>query len=142
MKIVRRLSGVLQAGLARRHGADVDWEAIAADFESEAIATDIELIPARELSGPRSYRGRDGIVEFMRTWTEDFDDWSIEDERLIDAPGDRVVALASQTAIGKGSSVPVELRYGMVFELEDGQVIRIRNYLDPNEALEAAGVSE
>ena len=31
---------------------------------------------------------------------------------------------------------------GFVYELEAGQVIRIRNYLDLAEALEAAGLSE
>jgi hypothetical protein len=38
--------------------------------------------------------------------------------------------------------VPVELRYGMVFELEDAQVTRLRLYLTQGEALEAAGLSE
>jgi ketosteroid isomerase-like protein len=30
----------------------------------------------------------------------------------------------------------------VVYDLKDGRVIRIRNYLDPADAIEAAGVSE
>ena len=40
------------------------------------------------------------------------------------------------------SGVPVELNIGMVWELKNGGVVRIRNYLTHTEALEAAGLSE
>jgi len=78
----------------------------------------------------------------MRTWIGSFADWSFRIERLIDAGDDQVVVLAHQTATGKGSGVPVELHLGQVQELEDGRVIRVRNYLEHAEALEAAGLSE
>ena len=78
----------------------------------------------------------------MRTWTEDFEGWSIEIERLIEAGGDRVVALVHQSATGHGSGVPVEQHFGAVYELEAGQVTRIVNYADPAEAVEAAGLRE
>jgi hypothetical protein len=77
----------------------------------------------------------------MRIWTEDSEDWSVELERLIDAGDDRVVGLFHQRGIGKGSGAPVELHQGLVYELERGRVIRMRNYIDPAEALEAAGLS-
>jgi uncharacterized protein len=111
-------------------------------LDPEIFRDDAEVIPAAEVPGVRTYRGRDGLREFLRTWTENFDDWSVGYERLIDAPGDRVVALAYQTATGKGSGVPVDVRYGQVFEFEDGRLIRTRFYLDRAEALEAAGLSE
>jgi hypothetical protein len=39
--------------------------------------------------------------------------------------------------------VPVELHQALVYELEEGgRVIRIRNYFDQADALEAAGLSE
>jgi ketosteroid isomerase-like protein len=84
--------------------------------------------------------GREGFVEFMRTWTEDFEDWSIRLERLIDAGNDRVVALLHQAATGKGSGVPVELHFALLYELEAGRVVRMRNYVDLAQALEAAGL--
>jgi hypothetical protein len=62
-------------------------------FDSEALAPDAEWIPPSEASaGVRSvYRGREEFAEFMRTWTEDFEDYSVWLEEMIDAGGDRVV---------------------------------------------------
>jgi ketosteroid isomerase-like protein len=78
----------------------------------------------------------------MRTWAEEFDHLTFDIERLIDAPDDRVVALVHQRASGQGSGVPVEMDLAAVYDLKHGRVIRIRNYLDPADALEAAGLSE
>ena len=75
-------------------------------------------------------------------WTEDFDSWSLEVEQLIDAGDDRVVGLLRQWATGKGSRVPVELQFAVVYELEAGRIVRSRAYLDPADALEAVGLSE
>ena len=134
VEIVRRLFDAFQAALARNDpGA---W------FDSEALADEAEWILFPGFPGPESYRGRDGFVEFMRTWTEDFEDWSIELERLIDAGDDRVVALFRQRATGKGSGVPVELHFAQVHELMGHRVIRVRNYAEATEALEAAGLQE
>jgi ketosteroid isomerase-like protein len=88
------------------------------------------------------YRGAHRWIKFVRTWTEDFEDWSFRVERLIDAGEDRVVALTHQSGTGKGSGVPVDLHHGSVFELEDGRITRMRIYGDAREALEAAGLSE
>jgi ketosteroid isomerase-like protein len=134
VEIVRRGFEALKAGLDRGDPG--------AAFDSGVYASEVEWILPPGGAGFRDvYVGRDGFLEFMKTWTEDFD-WSIELERLIDAGDNRVVGLFHQTATGKGSGVPVELHMGLVYELQDGQVVRMRNYLDPKEALEAAGLSE
>ena len=87
------------------------------------------------------YRGREGFAEFMHTWTEDFE-WSIDLERVIDAGNDRDVAVFQQRATGKASGVPVELQMAMLIDLESGRAIRMQNFLHPDEALKAAGLSE
>jgi ketosteroid isomerase-like protein len=134
----------MQAALERYDvHADVDLEAVAAEFDAESLATpDLELIPDPAVPDAGSYRGIAGLVEFMRIWTENFEDWSNEYERFVDAPDNRVVALARQRGTGRGSGIPVELSYGMVFELENRRVARIRLFMDPPQALEAAGVSD
>jgi ketosteroid isomerase-like protein len=78
----------------------------------------------------------------MQNWTEGFDQWSFELEQLVDAGHDRVVAVARQRGIGKESGVPVDLEFGMLYELNAGRVTRVRVILDPASALEAAGLSE
>ena len=55
---------------------------------------------------------------------------------------DRVVALTRQTALGKGSGVPVELYIGQVWDVEGGRLAGVTNYMSQSDALEAAGLSE
>jgi ketosteroid isomerase-like protein len=136
VEVVRRLFEDYEAAMER--GDLGTW------FDSEHLADDAEWIPpVLDSIGMRSvYRGREEWLEFMRTWTEDFEDWSVRLDQVIDAGGDRVVGVFHQRATGKGSGVPVELRMALLYELEGGKVIRMRNFLDPADALEAAGLRE
>jgi len=134
VEIVRRGLETLREALERR-----DFDSV---FDADVLADDVEWIPTGSFPGPNSYRGRDGVTEYMRTWAEDFDHLSFDIERLIDAPDDRIVALVHQRASGQGSGVPVEMDLAAVYDLKDGRVIRIRNYLDPADALQAAGLRE
>ena len=134
VEIVRRGFEEFRAGLASGDPG--------AMFDSGLLAPDFEWIVAPNTPGLQPvYRGREGFVDFMRTWTEDFE-WSIDLERVIDAGNDRVVAVFQQHAIGRASGTPVELHMALLYELENGLVIRARNFLDPSEALEAAGLRE
>lgn len=135
VEVVRLIVNGLQTAVARGDlGAVFDL-----GVDAGVFAADVELMPARELTGAATYRGREGLIEFMRTWTEDFEDWTVDLERAIDAADDRVGAVLRQRGRGKGSGAPVELSHGAVFEFRDGRVTRIRLYLKPADALEAAG---
>jgi ketosteroid isomerase-like protein len=134
VEIVRRVFEEFQAGMERGDPG--------AFFDSESVADDFEWLTDAPLDGRSVWRGREGFVEFMRTWTEEFEDWSIQVERWIDVGDDRVIALTHQSATGKGSGVPVELNLGQVYELEAGRIVRVRNYLGHAQALEAAGLRE
>ena len=135
VEIVRAVNEAFEAGVERGDFGGA--------WDHEAMAADAEMIPAPEVApAAASYRGRDGFVEFMLTWTEDFENWSVRLERLIDASDDRVIVFLHQSGVGKGSGVPVELNYGAIFELEEGRVVRLRVFLSPAQALEAAGLSE
>ena len=56
------------------------------------------------MDGRTVWVGREEFVEFMSTWTEEFEGWSIQVERLIDAGEDGVVALTHQSGTGKGAA--------------------------------------
>jgi ketosteroid isomerase-like protein len=132
VEIVRRVFELFKEGMeCGDYGA---W------FESEHVDENLEWITPGV--GLGTYRGRKAFVEFMVVWTEAFESWSFELERLIDAGHDRVVGLFLQTGTGTASRVPVSLHQGFVYELESGRIVRIRNYFDPAAALEAAGVPE
>ncbi len=134
IEVVRRSWEEFQAGMERGDPGAL--------FNSEGVADDLEWISDAPLDGRTIWRGREEFVEFVRTWTEAFEDWSIRIERLIDAGDDRVVVLTHQSATGKGSGAPVELKLGQVVELQGARQIRVTNYLTHAEALEAAGLRE
>jgi ketosteroid isomerase-like protein len=86
--------------------------------------------------------GRDGWVEFMREWTEDFDDLTIEAEEIVDAGDDRVVVISRNRGTGRASGAPVEARFGAVYTVNVGRIVRADFYVEPRHALHAVGLSE
>src|SRR5512139_2727667 len=135
VEIVRRSIEIFRAAVERGDpGAYFDPAITAVDFEW--VLTGIGL------DGRTVWAGREGMFEFLRIWTEQFDDWSFEIDRLIDAGDDRVVALIHQSGTGKESGVPVEWNNGVVYELRDGRAVRATNYQTLADAREAAGLGE
>ena len=85
VEIVRRSWEEFQAGMERGDPAVI--------FDLGLAAEDFEWILPEPLPDRLVWRGREGFVEFIRTWTAEFDNWSIRLERLIDA-GERPGGLA------------------------------------------------
>ena len=56
--------------------------------------------------------------------------------------GDRIVSIGRVRARGQESGAPIEVPFARVVHYEDGKAVRVRKYLDPKEALEAAGLGE
>jgi hypothetical protein len=56
--------------------------------------------------------------------------------------GNRIVALGRLRIKGKGSGAEAESAAGVVVDLNNGKAVRVLEFLDPAEALEAAGLSE
>jgi ketosteroid isomerase-like protein len=55
---------------------------------------------------------------------------------------DRTVAIGNVRARGIASEAEIESPHATVVEYKNGKGFRIRTYLDPREALQAAGLSE
>jgi ketosteroid isomerase-like protein len=85
--------------------------------------------------------GLEALSQGMKRWLEPFEDVTTRAERIIDA-GDQVVVVAAWRGRGKASGVEAEWRYGGVWTVQDGKVTSMVSYLDPAEALKAAGVEE
>jgi ketosteroid isomerase-like protein len=130
----RRIAEAFEAGVKRGD--------FGAPWETGAVADECEFIPAPQYAEQGSYEGREGFSEFMLSWTEDFENYSVQMERLIDAGEDRVVGFFTQSGTGKGSRAPVEQEYATVYDFENGQLVRLRIYFDRDAALDAAGRSE
>jgi ketosteroid isomerase-like protein len=87
------------------------------------------------------YRGHDGIREMFRDFDDVLDEIHVEYSEVRDL-GDRVVAIGRIRTRGKGSGAVTESPFAAVTDVKNGKGVRVRTYLDPQEALEAAGLSE
>ena len=142
VEVVRRAFELVQEGLRRSDlGAAFDQLVlegiVASNFEWRA-----GMRGGVGVAGMGNVGGREGFVELLTTWTEDFDDYEQETEAIIDADNDRVVAITRNHGTGKGSGASVELRTAQVFTFEAGRIARIDVFLKPEAALKAAGLSE
>jgi ketosteroid isomerase-like protein len=72
---------------------------------------------------------------------EAFGEIQIEMSEIRDL-GDRLVAIGRTRARGKASSAETEMPLAMVAQFKNARTTSIRGYLDPQQALEAAGVQE
>ena len=94
------------------------------------------------LSGKATvYRGHGGVREWFRELDEVLDEIHVEYTDIRDL-GDRVIAIGRIRTRGRGSGVATESPIAMVSDTRNGKSVRVRSYLDPAEALEAAGLSE
>ncbi len=87
-------------------------------------------------------RGREGVVAYINDIDATFVEWNPEDEELIDAGADRIVLVFRMVAVGRGSGVRMDHRMAIVFTLRGGKLLLGEPYLEPSEALNAAGLSE
>ena len=135
VEVVRRLVGGFQGRF--------DQGNLSGGFDLGLVTDDYEwVLEGGSFEGKSVWRGREEWAEFLRLWTEQFDDLSWQIVRLIDVGPNQVVVLMHHTGTGGESGVPVEWDNGLVVELNDGRVTRATNYPSHAEALEAAGVSE
>ena len=90
----------------------------------------------------QEYLGVNGYRQFFSAWLEAWDDFRIELVAVRDGGGDRVVSLFRQFGKSKHTGLAVTMTFGLVSTLRDGRSLRTQAYATPEEALEAAGLSE
>jgi ketosteroid isomerase-like protein len=125
--------------------AAIDWDAEAVrEMLGNTYSPDIELttlaIPLG-LDVSTSYRGLDGLVEYLRTWLEPFSEYVVNTLDYIEA-GDCVLVPSRQFGVGAGSGARVELELTTLSELRDGKIVRVHQYDTVDAALEALGLAE
>ena len=101
---------------------------------------DVEFVMPPEWPEDRVYRGRDAVKGLSAALREVFggQEWRIE--RLIDAGGDCVVALAHAHASLEGGAL--EQRIAAVHYVAGGKILRQLAFFSWEEALSAAGVED
>jgi ketosteroid isomerase-like protein len=87
------------------------------------------------------FRGREGIEKYFGSLNDAWERFHIVRDGFRDLD-DLAVMLGRLEGRGKASGVQVVESLAMVFDFRDGEISRIRGYLDHTEALRAAGLSE
>jgi ketosteroid isomerase-like protein len=142
VEVVRRAFEIVQEGVRRGDpGAAFDRS-----VREGIVASNLEWRAGARggvgVAGAEDAVGREGFVQFMRIWTEDFEELAVQLEEIIDVDNEGVVAITGWHGIGKASHAPVEMRTGMVCTLETRRIVRSLLFIDPNHALKAVGLSE
>ncbi|MGI9020785.1 MAG: nuclear transport factor 2 family protein [Solirubrobacterales bacterium] len=86
-------------------------------------------------------RGREELRRITVEWVREWDNWHEEVEEIRDL-GSQVYVIAIQRGRGKRSGIEVENRYALLYEFKGDKISRMTGYRNPEEALQAAGLSE
>jgi ketosteroid isomerase-like protein len=123
-----------------RENVDLVREIFAIADVNEASAgwhPEIEWVVAREHPEARTIKGRQAVVAYFRDWEATLDDARLEMDRFVDAGVD-VVAIGAVCGTGTGSGADVQVPIAFVCTLADHKVARVEEFLNPNDALDAA----
>ena len=129
VEIVRRFCGAsgltsLESQMARLH-PDIEWVPVQSDPEYSV------------------HSGHDDVRAWLTSWAEAFPDLRWELDRILDAGSDLVVAFVRLAGRSDATGMDLETpSYAVVFTLRGEKITRIHEYVDSQEALEAAGLSE
>jgi ketosteroid isomerase-like protein len=88
-----------------------------------------------------AYLGIDAIAAYMRGLLEAWTHLTVEAEEIVPA-GDSVLAGVRMRGVGSTSGIATEDRYFMLWSFRGRNVIRIENFRERADALEAAGLRE
>jgi ketosteroid isomerase-like protein len=102
---------------------------------------DVEYVNPDNALEPGIRRGRPETEGALRRLFETFVYSRIVVERVAEV-GDRVVAILDVEGRGRDSGTPFQVRFGHLVTFRDGRIVRFEWFLNPAEALEAAGLRE
>ena len=72
-------------------------------------------------------------------WKGEWDDYELIPEELADM-GDRVVATVRLRGRGRASGIEIDARFYDVYTLRDRKIVRMDQFAEQSEALEAVGL--
>ena len=104
---------------------------------------DIEWIPVTGILEGRSYHGHEGVRQWIEDMKRDWEAFEPRPEDFRDLGDDRVLALGSWHARGRGGNVPLDFpQAAWLARYREGRLVRMQSFTERKKALEAAGLSE
>jgi ketosteroid isomerase-like protein len=115
------------------------------DAEGALAALDPEIEWHATVGGVDEGRVARGHHEVAQGFLDYFEVWErieLRAEDFIDVGGEEVVVFFHEVAKGRKSGIVVETDTGTINTVRDGKIVRVRSYMDRDEALRAAGLSD
>jgi ketosteroid isomerase-like protein len=112
-----------------------DWGTVLAAYAQDTEWDDRDLRPEGAV-----HRGMDAMRKEMRAWFGTWANYWQRIEEIFDA-GDDVVVIVREGGEGKGSGAKMDQRIGVVITVREGLIRRTKLYREPEQALEAVGLS-
>jgi ketosteroid isomerase-like protein len=128
--------------MACRRGFDAlrrgEYEAVAAVCHAE-VETSYVTAPGETVGDlDTEYRGREGLIQSMRSWSEAWSDWALEPTEMVDF-GDRLLVRGRFIGRGKLSGVATEEPGAVTFTVHRGWITSQRVYLGTDLPPEISG---
>ena len=104
---------------------------------------DVEWIPIMAILEGTTYHGHEGVRQWFEDVKRDWAEFEGRPEEFRDLGDDRVLALGSWHARGRGGEVLLDIpQAAWLIQLRNGKAIRLQTFTERKKALEAAGLSE
>jgi ketosteroid isomerase-like protein len=112
-----------------RRFLSVDVDAAMPYADSGIVWNPIEELPTQ---------GHEAVRASLAHWKAEWDDYKVMPEEFVDM-GDSVLVTVHLRGRGRGSGVEIDARFYDVYTLRDGKIVRMDQFTERSEALEAVG---
>src|SRR6476620_4678804 len=109
------------------------------DLLAEDVEVNVSLRPLIP-DHPGLIKGKQAAIEFYRDYWGTWADYTLEPDEILAAGNHDVVVVQTERGQGKGSGVPFEMRWALIYTLIEGKIGRITHYGSEQSALQAAGL--
>ena len=114
------------------------------DFEAAFVGfhRDLEWHTVAEVPGPKVFHSRRDVIQAFRNLLDEFPDWRVEPQEFIEGGQDSILVRNLATATGQVSGAPIRQPFTQVWTFRAGRPMRVREFFDHREALEAIGLRQ
>jgi ketosteroid isomerase-like protein len=102
----------------------------------------VEWHPPRESMEPGTYRGHDGVRDYLGRLGEVFEERRLTPIEVIEVDDQRVIGVARIIGRSEKFGTEIDATWAWLITIPDQKATLVVSYLSKQEALEAAGLSE
>ena len=89
-----------------------------------------------------TYKGSQGLTRFWTDMLEAFEQFTPEIVEVVECGPERLITIEVVRARGRGSGIDMEARGAMLWNVQEGKILRVKMFQNKGEVLAAVGLSE